>query len=64
LRGATVFFSEHGRGRLRTVDLCDFEFPTFDRDELVALHEAEEDLREGRTTSAEEARKRFGTSDE
>jgi len=41
------------------------EFPTFDRDELVALLEAEEDIREGRTTSAEEARDRFGTdSDE
>ncbi|GAD53860.1 hypothetical protein MBEHAL_2620 [Halarchaeum acidiphilum MH1-52-1] len=40
------------------------EFPTFDRDELVALLEAEEDIREGRTTSVEEARERFGTSDE
>jgi Arc/MetJ-type ribon-helix-helix transcriptional regulator len=41
------------------------EFPTFDRDELVALLEAEEDIRKGRTTSAEEARDRFGTdSDE
>jgi Arc/MetJ-type ribon-helix-helix transcriptional regulator len=39
------------------------EFPTFDRDELVALLEAEEDLREGRTTSAEEARERFGTDE-
>jgi Arc/MetJ-type ribon-helix-helix transcriptional regulator len=37
------------------------EFPTFDRDELVALLQAEEDIREGQTTSAEEARKRFGT---
>lgn len=37
------------------------EFPTFDRDELVALLEAEEDIREGRTLSAEEARERFGT---
>ena len=36
------------------------EFPTFDRDELVALLEAEEDIREGRTMSAEEARERFG----
>ncbi|ERJ05614.1 CopG family transcriptional regulator protein, partial [Halorhabdus tiamatea SARL4B] len=26
--------------------------------------EAEEDIQEGRTTSAEEARERFGTSDE
>lgn len=40
------------------------EYPTFDRDELVALLEAEEDVREGRTTSAEEARERFGKSDE
>ncbi|QLD87059.1 CopG family transcriptional regulator [Natronomonas halophila] len=37
------------------------EFPTFDRDELVALLEAEEDVRQGRTMSAEEARERFGT---
>jgi metal-responsive CopG/Arc/MetJ family transcriptional regulator len=36
------------------------EFPTFDRDELVALLEAEEDIREGRAVSAEEARERFG----
>ncbi|MGM0604036.1 MAG: ribbon-helix-helix domain-containing protein [Halobacteriota archaeon] len=40
------------------------EFPTFDRDELVALLESEEDIREGRTTIAEEAHERFGTSDE
>lgn len=40
------------------------EHPTFDRDELVALLEAEEDVRAGRTTTAEEARDRFGTSDE
>ena len=40
------------------------EFPTFDRDELVALLEAEEDIREGKTMRADEARKRFGTSDE
>ena len=40
------------------------EFPTFDRDELVALLQAEEDVREGRTMSAEEARDRFGTDDE
>jgi len=40
------------------------EHPTFDRDELVALLEAEEDVRQGRTTSAEAARDRFGTSDE
>ena len=40
------------------------EFPTFNRDELIALLGAEEDIREGRTTSAEEAREQFGTSDE
>ena len=39
------------------------EFPTFTRDELVALLDAEEDIREGRTMSANEARDRFGTSD-
>ncbi len=38
-------------------------YPTFDRDELVALLEAEGDIREGRTTSAEEARERFGTDE-
>jgi Arc/MetJ-type ribon-helix-helix transcriptional regulator len=37
------------------------EFPTFDRDELVALLEAEADVRGGRTMSADEARERFGT---
>ncbi|TKR25445.1 ribbon-helix-helix domain-containing protein [Natronomonas salsuginis] len=35
------------------------EFPSFDRDELVALLAAEEDIREGRTMSADEARERF-----
>ncbi len=40
------------------------EFPTFDRDELVALLTAEEDIREGRTLTADEARERFGTDDE
>lgn len=40
------------------------EFPTFDRDELVALLQAEEDIREGQTMSADEARQRFGTGDE
>jgi Arc/MetJ-type ribon-helix-helix transcriptional regulator len=41
------------------------EFPTFDRDELVALLRAEADIRDGRTMSAEEAREQFGTdSDE
>ncbi|EMA45622.1 hypothetical protein C448_07292 [Halococcus morrhuae DSM 1307] len=37
------------------------EFPTFDRDELVALLQAEEDIGEGQTMSAEEAREKFGT---
>ena len=37
------------------------EFPTFDRDELVALLRAEEDIREERTMSAEEVREQFGT---
>jgi Arc/MetJ-type ribon-helix-helix transcriptional regulator len=40
------------------------EHPTFDRDELVALLQADEDDREGRTVSGEEARERFGTSQE
>jgi Arc/MetJ-type ribon-helix-helix transcriptional regulator len=40
------------------------EFPTFDRDELIALLAAEEDVREGTTMSADEARERFGTDDE
>jgi len=39
------------------------EFPTFDRDELVALLDAGADAREGRTVSAAEARARFGTDD-
>jgi Arc/MetJ-type ribon-helix-helix transcriptional regulator len=38
------------------------EFPTFDRDELVALLQAEEDIREGRTMTADEARDEYGTS--
>ena len=37
------------------------EHPTFDRDELVALLQAEEDVREERTMSAKKARERFGT---
>ncbi|MFC4438130.1 MULTISPECIES: ribbon-helix-helix domain-containing protein [Natrialbaceae] len=37
------------------------EHPTFDRDELVALLQAEEDVQKQRTISAEEARERFGT---
>ena len=40
------------------------EFPTFDRDELIALLEAEEDIRKGKTMSADEAREQFGTDDE
>lgn len=40
------------------------EFPAFDRDELVALLAAEADISEGRTMSADEARERFGTTDE
>ena len=40
------------------------EFPTFDRDELIALLDAETDHREGTTMSAEAARQRFGTDDE
>jgi len=39
------------------------EFPTFDRDELVALLAAEVDIQEGNTVSAEEARDRFGTNE-
>ncbi|MFC5973449.1 ribbon-helix-helix domain-containing protein [Halomarina salina] len=37
------------------------EFPTFDRDELIALLQAEEDVREERTMSAAEAREQFGS---
>lgn len=40
------------------------EFPTFDRDELIALLAAETDAKEGHTMTAAEARERFGTSDE
>lgn len=40
------------------------EYPTFDRDELVALLDAEADIRDERTLSADSARERFGTSDE
>ena len=40
------------------------EFPTFDRDELIALLAAETDLEEESTMSAEEARQRFDTDDE
>jgi len=40
------------------------EFPTFDRDELIALLKAEEDARGGQTMSADEVREQFGTADE
>ena len=40
------------------------EFPTFDRDELVALLMAEEDVRKGETMSADAVREQFGTTDE
>jgi len=40
------------------------EYPTFDRDELIALLDAETELRAGATMDADEARERFGTSDE
>lgn len=40
------------------------DFPTFDRDELIALLEAEADIRENRTMSSEEAHEQFGTTDE
>lgn len=40
------------------------EFPTFDRDELIALLAAEEEVHEGGTMSRTEARERFGTADE
>ncbi|MCL9813230.1 ribbon-helix-helix domain-containing protein [Natranaeroarchaeum aerophilus] len=40
------------------------EFPTFDRDELVALLDADADIRSEQTMSADEARERFGTGNE
>ena len=40
------------------------EFDTASGPRMVALLEAEKDIREERTTSAEEACERFGTSDE
>lgn len=40
------------------------EFPTFDRDELIALLDAEEDVREERTMKANEAIDRFGSKEE
>lgn len=38
------------------------EFPTFDRDELIALLSAGAEAQDGQTMSAEEARERFGTA--
>ena len=40
------------------------EFPTFDRDELIALLEAEPDVQNEQTMTADEARERFGTDEE
>ena len=40
------------------------EFPTFTRDELAALLDAEQDVQAGRTVDAEAARDAFGTDDE
>lgn len=54
----------HSRSEFIRYTLRDaVEFPSFDRDELVALLQAEEDIRSGRTISADEARERFGTGD-
>lgn len=40
------------------------DFPTFDRDELLALLAAENDIDDEETMSAQAAREQFGTSDE
>ncbi len=40
------------------------EFPTFDRDELIALLASDEDIREETTMRREEAHERFGSDDE
>lgn len=40
------------------------ESPTFDRDELLALLQAEADIREDDTMGAAAAREQFGTNDE
>jgi len=40
------------------------ENPTFDRDELIALLQAEVDIDEGQTMDADTAREQFGTDDE
>ncbi len=52
--------SEYIRETLRDAT----EFSTFDRDELVALLMAEEDVRKGETMSADTVREKFGTTDE
>ena len=52
--------SEYIRETLRDAT----EFPTFDRDELVALLTAEEDVQKGETMSADAVREQFGTTDE
>lgn len=39
------------------------ENPTFDRDELIALLQAEVDIDRGQTMDAETAREQFGTDD-
>jgi Arc/MetJ-type ribon-helix-helix transcriptional regulator len=40
------------------------ENPTFDRDELIALLQAEVDIDDGKTMDAAAAREQFGTDDE
>ncbi len=40
------------------------ENPTFDRDELIALLQAEVDIDDGRTMDAETAREQFGTDED
>jgi len=40
------------------------ENPTFDRDELIALLQAEVGIDEGQTMDADTAREQFGTDDE
>ncbi|MFB6293338.1 MAG: CopG family transcriptional regulator, partial [Halonotius sp.] len=40
------------------------ENPTFDRDELIALLQAEVDIDAGRTMDAETAREQFGTDED
>jgi len=38
-------------------------FPTFDRDELIALLQAQIDIEDGHTLTAAEARERFGSTE-